>query len=254
MRHRARQCGLSLVELLAGIVVGLLVVLAAFGSLLPSRSASAGVAELSQLQHQGAYALHVMGLQLRQAGAVDASRDEASGFFRFDAEALAQAAAGAAVSGTDGAAPSMDSVTVGFAPAAGGDGSASTPSAQRHYDCTGMRVDGQKRLIARFEVNPQGQLTCSGLSRKQPLVGQVADFRVSYLVDTAHGMQYMNAGAIVRDNLWGAIRAIEVCLDLYGKELIAGADGAYQGCDEAEPARDNRVHLVLRNSFALRAR
>jgi len=58
---------LSLVELLAGMAVGLLVIATSFSTLLLSRSAAASISDLSQLQQQGSHALHVIGQQLRQA-------------------------------------------------------------------------------------------------------------------------------------------------------------------------------------------
>jgi type IV pilus assembly protein PilW len=245
------QRGLSLVELLAGLVVGLMVILAAFGSLVLARSASASIAELAQLQHQGAYALHVIGLQLRQAGAVDAARTEATGLFSFGPTA---SVGGGVVSGSDGTGAAADSLTVVYAPASVPGDLASSQPAARQYDCTGTRVDGETRVSARFEVNPQGQLMCSGISRRQPLIGNVADFRIAYRVATDRGVQVMSAGAVERARQWSAITAVEICLDLRGDERLPGPDRPREGCTDSDQGRDDRVHMVLRNLYALRTR
>ena len=68
MRH---QQGASLLELLVGILLGLLVIGAAISTLMVSRATSGTIGDISQLQQQGSYAMRVMGTQFRQAGSID---------------------------------------------------------------------------------------------------------------------------------------------------------------------------------------
>ena len=64
------QRGLTLLELMVGVVIGLLVVAVATAALMVSRSVTGTVSDASQIQQQGAYAMRVIGNQLRQAGAL----------------------------------------------------------------------------------------------------------------------------------------------------------------------------------------
>ena len=65
-----RQQGFSLVELMVGMVLGLVVMAAAGMALLASRSVAATVSDASHLQQQASYALRVIGLELRQSGSL----------------------------------------------------------------------------------------------------------------------------------------------------------------------------------------
>ena len=179
--RRVRERGLSLLELLAGLVVGMLVVMSALGTLLLSRAAAGTVADLSQLQQQGAYALHVIGLQLRQAGAVEILRNDATGLHVFGPSRAQAAGTDFAVFGVDGQGDAPDKLSVAFAAAA-------WAKAPGQFDCSGSGVPAGERVEATFEVDAKGQLSCTG-HRKQPLVSGVADFQLRYRVATAGGVQ-----------------------------------------------------------------
>ncbi|MDM0103936.1 prepilin-type N-terminal cleavage/methylation domain-containing protein [Variovorax sp. J22R24] len=246
---RNRQRGLSLVELLVAMTVGLMVVVAAVGALALSRAASSDVSDLSQLQQQGSYALHVIGTQIRHAGSVDPVRDDATGLYAFVKSPVGVGSANAMVFGADGKGTQPDSVSVAFAPASIGTSDLG-PSAQ--YDCAGTRVDEADRVVATFEVAAQGQLRCAGESQKQPVIANVADLQIDYRVETEGGIQTMDADEVEGRKLWGAVTAIEVCLDLQGDEIGADLDDLYKACGNADKPRDGRVHLVFRNVFSLR--
>ena len=248
-----RQRGLSLIELLAGMAIGLLVTATAFGTLLLARSAAASVSELGQLQQQGSYALHVIGQQFRQAGSLEPVRDETTGLYAFEPEAAGFGDAAAVVSGTRGADGAGDSVSVAAVrarwPAASG-----SPRIWAQYDCIGANVENEPRISATFSLDAKGQLMCRSAKGLQPVIGNVADFQVSYRVDTGSGIQVMDAGAVHRAKLWPAVAAIEVCLDLRGSEISTGAFKDYRGCGDADKPRDGRTHVVFRNLFRLRTR
>lgn len=231
--------------MLAGLVVGMLVVVAALGTLLLSREAAGTVADLSQLQQQGTYALHVMGSQFRQAGATEVLRNEATGLHAFGASRAQAAGTDFAVFGVDGRDARPDKVSVAFAAAA----SAKAPG---QFDCSGSGVAGGDRVDATFEVDSKGQLSCTG-RRKQPLVRGVADFQVHYRVHTPGGVQIMEAREVEALRRWDAVAAIEICLDLQGDEKSPVPGDTYRGCNGSNRPSNGRTHLVFRNVFGLRA-
>ena len=51
---------------------------------------------------------------------------------------------------------------------------------------------------------------------------------------------------------WKRVAAIEVCLHLQGSETLPDAGGSYVNCKGTSTTRDQRIHLVYRNIFALR--
>jgi type IV pilus assembly protein PilW len=229
--------GLSLVELLIGMTLGLLVIVAAIGTLNLSRGLSAAVSDLSQLQQQGSYALHVIGMQIRQAGSSEPVLDPASGRYAFET-------APGSVSGSDG--PAADSLSVAFAPS-------SLDLWQR--DCVGAQLKETDRPVrATFAVDGNGQLTCAGVGSPQGVIRNVSDFQVSYRVETGDGMRVMDATAVQQARLWNRVLAVELCLDLAGIEKGPDGAAAYRNCrDEAAP-RGGLAHLVYRHVFAIRAR
>ena len=66
----SRQHGVTLIELMVGIAIGLLTIAVAMGALMVSRGVSGTVSDASSIQQQGAFAMRVIGLQLRQAGSL----------------------------------------------------------------------------------------------------------------------------------------------------------------------------------------
>ena len=58
---KSQQRGVTLIELLVGIAIGLMVVAVALGALMASRSISGTVSEATSLQQQAAYAFRVIG-------------------------------------------------------------------------------------------------------------------------------------------------------------------------------------------------
>ena len=69
-KHLKFQAGLTLIELMIGLAVGLLVVAVATVSLLGSRSVTGAVSDISGIQQQAAYVMRTFGTQLRQAGSL----------------------------------------------------------------------------------------------------------------------------------------------------------------------------------------
>ena len=64
------QQGVTLLEMLVGLIIGLLVVAVAMGALMVSRSVTGTVSDASGIQQQGSHILRVVGSQLRQAGSL----------------------------------------------------------------------------------------------------------------------------------------------------------------------------------------
>lgn len=65
MRAKSFQRGMTLIELMVGLAIGLLTISVALGALMVSRGVSGTVTDASQLQQQASYAFRVMGQQIR---------------------------------------------------------------------------------------------------------------------------------------------------------------------------------------------
>ena len=290
------QRGVTLVELMVGIAIGLLVVAVATSALMVSRGISGTVSDASGLHQQAAHAMRVIGQQVRQAGSLYLNLNPT----------------GAAT--TDPAAPvALEVVSRGADPSANtsfnpvsdtlltqqtSDGRTILGVGYRHYpeplfdgttislarNCIGEQGGADtndKRIESIFKLDDEGNLRCgdnpnsksslgfTGLPDKpgQPIIRNVANFRVRYLVQNlatlgAPQINYVEAASFNTSDL-ARVQGVEICLVLYGDERInLPAGSEYTDCDGSRvdmtaadlPAnRRNRMHLMFRNVFQLRS-
>jgi len=237
---RVQRCrGASLIELLAGLTIGLMVIAGAIATLEISRTISTSVSDLSQLQQQGSYALRIIGMQMRQAGSVEAVLDTDNGLYSFTGSALPTPA----VLGIDGSGTKTDAVSISYQPAL-----KSSPG----RDCLGELANGL-RADSRFFVQ-NTELRCQTSGKNQALIANVADFQVWYRVRSAlMTTQRMTATQVEKAALWGSVKSIEVCLHLVGNDAGHLDSKSFTGCQNEVGPRNGRIHLVFRNVFDLRS-
>jgi len=271
---RHSQQGVTLLELMVGIAIGLMVVAVAMGALMASRSVSGTVSDATGIQQQAAYAMRVIGQQLRQAGSIYLNLDNTPGQSSAIAASMPVAfeAVVAAAGNVNGFTPATDtltgtstSLTVGYRRYKESIFS-STEAQSLVRNCLGGPIDtsADQRLESIFTFS-NGRLLCAGNGAgPQPMVQNVADFQVRYLLqdnstpgDTK--IQYLSAAALGSDN-WSKVQAVEVCLVLYGDEVIdMPAGSSYSGCNGAVDmtslagTRARRMHIAFRNVFQLRS-
>ena len=245
-RGRRYQSGVSLVELLVGLTLGLMVVAAAIGTLIVSRTASGAVGDLSQLQQQGSYALRVIGVQMRQAGSVAPVKDSTTSLYSFSDAFIGFGGNASVVIGTDGTGKGADTVSVSNEPL---DGNPDT----RPRDCLGEKASGA-RIDSTFWVDGDAhELKCRSGAKNQALIGNVVDFQVWYrILSAASTTQRMTAKQVDAAGLWRSVKSIEICLDLQGDETGQPEVGSYGNCHGVDAPRRGRLHLVFRNVFDLR--
>lgn len=280
-KRPASQRGVTLIELLVGITIGLLTVAVAMGALMVSRGVSGTVSDASEIQQQASYAFRVIGLQLRQAGSLKlklaAAKDPSDTTpplvgdpvaFETDYTDTSDGSkfvlATDTLSGKDAPSSSEYALTVGYRnytePVYT---SASEQSFQRN--CLGGNGSGalvQSRFVLNTDTN---ELRCDGNGQVQPIVRNVANFQVRYLIQTAAGsgnpnMRYASATTVGTN--WAQVFGVEVCLVLYGNEPIdLPAGSTYIDCDGTTAVnmttlgapRTRRMHMVFRNVYQLRS-
>lgn len=280
--HQRSQRGASLVELMVGIAIGLLVVAVAGGALMVSRGISGTVSDASVIQQQGAYAMRTIGLQLRQAGSLRlnlnpntaAASDPylVSVAFETDVAVASSPAMTSFMPKTDtlSGVASPVQLSAGYRrytePTFNG-----TAEITQSRNCVGGPADSgtpatHEKVESTFTLDAATHsLRCSGNGEAaQPIVRNVADFQVRYLVqDNAISglskIQTVDASAVAN---WGQVQAVEVCLVLYGDEAIGMAAGSnYTACDGTTQVdmstltgeRARRMHVAFRNVFQLRS-
>ncbi len=272
-----RQRGVSLIELMVGIAIGLLVVAVAMGALMVSRSISGTVSDASSIQQQAAATLRIIGMQLRQAGSMRLNLDP--GTTAAAETYLVPVAFETALSA--GTAEPMDSFDPKTHTLSGADSPVSLTTGYRRYtepvfiatteqalvrNCVGGPADNSThaRLNNVFTLNGN-ELRCAGNgATPQPIAQNVANFQVRYVVQDstttpgAPTLRTLTASAVTS---WGQVQAVEVCLVFYGVEPIDLPTGSnYTDCDGTTVdmstltgVRARRMHVAFRNVFQLRS-
>jgi type IV pilus assembly protein PilW len=234
------QAGVSLVELLVGLAIGLLVSIAAIGSMSSTRATSTTVSDSTRLHQDAATAFRTIGHHLRQAGAQQLS-DVGGGNVEFNSAFEGYGAVGSpqALRGTDGPSNAADVLEI----------SHDIETSINAADCLGQTGSPAAGISNRFDLDlVNGSLRCLGSSNTVPgpLIGGVEDFQVRYGVRTNDNLQYQNAPAD-----WNTVEAVMVCLRLVG-EAGGHTGDVITGCRGENIANDGRIRRTFVRVFSIR--
>jgi len=274
-RPAAHQQGVTLIELLVGITIGLMVVAVALGALMASRGITGTVSDATSMQQQAAYALRVIGQQIRQAGSIElnlnpsivltpaSGADPAMSPVAFDAPdptGTRPPFVRASSTLTGGATPL--SFTVGYQNYTEGTVAASDTSLLR--DCLGQNpalspggsLGATPVLTSKFERDAtKNELICTGAgsSGKQSIIGNVTDMQVRYIEQarSTTSLKYLPSSPI--PSSWNNIYAVEVCLELTGTEPVSTSGTTYKNCSGADTSYGDRLKMVFRNVYQIRS-
>ncbi|MEZ5629794.1 MAG: PilW family protein [Burkholderiaceae bacterium] len=268
------QRGVTLIELMIGIAIGLVVVAVATIALMASRGVSGTVSDASDIQQQASYAMRVIGQQLRQGGSLYLnlnSSGAATANILTAPVAFETKVAGSAMQEFDPATDTLsgtnNTLTVGYRRYQDLVFTSTSPQSLVR-NCIGSEgAAADQRLESAFSVNGT-ELRCAGNgSAAQPVVENVANFQVRYaLQDTTSVLgspqiKYAAASEVGTTD-WPKVQGVEVCLVLFGTEPIDMPVGtSYTDCDGTTQvdmttltgARTKRMHLVFRNVFQVRS-
>lgn len=260
----SHQRGVSLLELLVGIAIGLLVVVAALASLVFTRVSSQTVGDSSRLQQDANTAFRIIGHHIRQGGArrvVEPVAGSSNVLFNGLYQGYGinpNTGSAAIVNGTEGAANAPDVLQVSHD---------SEPDLGA-TDCLGelpiaaAANNIQNRFF--FAVNAQGvgELRCAGSGATSAgvpagfaLVQGVEDFQVWYGFRAAgtDNVQYNTAAqlAVINPVPWDQVESVMVCLRMSSEQ--ASYQGiATTGCQNEAIAADGRIRRVFFRVFNIR--
>lgn len=274
MRSSVHSRGVTLIELLIGITVGLMVVAVAMVALLTSRGISGTVSEATAMQQQAAYAFRVISGQLRQGGSLELNLapsivpgadlnlamapvafdppDPTGTKAQFDRGTRTLTGSGTTTpSFTVGYQNYMEAVTPAAAPV--------TASLLR--DCLGRNsvtsgVADNAVLTSTFARDANtNELVCTGAgsNTSRAIIGNVTGMQVRYVAQTpgTTNLQYLSDPATVAD--WRNVYGVEVCLELSGTEQVSTQSATYTNCSGVATSYGNRLKMVFRNVFNIRS-
>ena len=259
-KHLNFQAGLTLIELMIGLAVGLLVVVVATVSLLGSRSVTGAVSDISGIQQQAAYVMRTFGTQLRQAGSLylDLGLD-ADGDGEITSATAFQLRGNGEQAITEDSEETPTKYIVQYTGYEEPTFANAGPISRNCLGAPGSIPAGTTASIESIFTLNGTDLRCND----QPIAQNVAAFQVRYLLQGTDQddptMLYTNSAGVAD---WNRVQGVEVCLVLFGTERIDLPEGAsYTGCDGSTAVnittlaapRTNRMHYVFRNVFQLRS-
>lgn len=258
-----RQRGVSLIELLIGLVIGLLVVVAAMGSLVYTRTASLLIGDSTSLQQEAATAFRTIGSVARQTGARHLEDAPGAGRVVFNPRYAGYGVRPdtrhpLSIRGTDGASNKPDTLEIrrdtGVWEAEGIDclgeatNKGSSPKGAAESDET-------NEITNAFSVVAD-RLRCDGSGPTKGAYGVVSgveDFQVWYGLQEGSVLRYVTATALngVTPSPWDRVVALRVCLRLVGESRNQpGADTI--GCLGETIENDGRLRRAFSRVFHLR--
>lgn len=277
--NRSGNSGLSLIELLVGIAIGLLVVLAALGTIVLNRTSSNTISDTAALTGQANNALRQITFALRQAGALEPSLDARSPAPAANAMhtaifVLAQVTDAQPTTVRCREAPgtcSTNPETLIVSYLNRNPPGATTDSAVTR-DCQGAGVATPGEQINNFFTLTSGELRCrsttgrgidvaattgaSDLSAAQAIIQNVEAFQMRYLVDQGNNtMLWQRADAIQTAGTWDQVVAAEICLQVRGTVNHGSLmTGTYTDCAGTTQNHSQFLRLVVRQTVQLRNR
>jgi type IV pilus assembly protein PilW len=212
-RVQARQSGLSLVEMMVAMVLGLLILLAVSSIYIGSRQTFRLQDDNARLQETGRYALEVMGRSIRQAG-----------FWNMPISPVATATGfgGTAITGVNGAGSASDTVTVQYDGLTG------------DRDCEGNALGANAVVQDAYRLN-NNELQCDGNADgtvdHQALVSDIEDVQILYGIDTTADQsadQYVATPAN-----WAQVVSARVCVQARSPNSVNSAPQRFLNCGGA---------------------
>lgn len=244
-RHVPQQ-GLTMVELLVAMTLGLVILLAIGSVYLGSRATYRIQEDNARLQETGRYALEVLGRSVRQAG-----------YWNIPISPVSNATAfgGTAITGTDGASGASDTVTVQYDGLAG------------DRDCEGNTLAANAIVQDAYRLNGN-DLQCDGNADStvdpQTLVSDIEDVQILYGIDTNNDQSVDQYVAAPAD--WNQVYSARVCVLARSPNSVNNAPQRFLNCRGAlgistgtaafttAGAGDLRLRRVFVATYSLRNR
>lgn len=251
------QAGVTLVELMVGVTIGLLVTAAALGTLAYNRVSSTLISDTISLQQDASTFMRMLGRQLKPAGAVPAvDSPTAVEKFEFQIGYTGLAAAGApipiSIRGTENG--TRDQIEISYSNVASISTLLSDCLGQSHDAATVPEIVSTFRSENDDGTTNGGSILCQGSSAgatPEPILNNVEELQFWYAVrDAAGNVRYFQADAVAD---WAVVEAVQVCIRLIGTSSNNPTTGvASTGCTGQAVPDDRRIRRVFRQVFTLR--
>jgi type IV pilus assembly protein PilW len=244
-----RQFGLSLIELMISVALGLVVLSAVLYIYSGNRQGNRAQEQSARMLDSGRFALDIIGRSVRAAGFADVSSAQSSTKTSF---------AGTAVTGSNGVGTAPDVLTL------------QRDGALNDRGCLGTQITATGNIIQEsynlntvtdeLRCDEQIAATPGAVANGTALISDVEDFQVLYGLDTNNDQSADEYSASPAN--WSQVVSARVCLQLRSAEIGAvtrpqtflNCAGALSGAGTTSTLADGRLHRVFLATYNLRNR
>jgi len=260
----ARQRGITLIDFMVGITLGLLVVLAALGSLIMTRGSARVMNDGAGLEQQASLVMMQIGRQISQAGAVNAYRAGADPNVGIASAASAAAGSGKILfdirdmgidkdnstaetisGGVDKA--GFDTFTIRYA--VPNDGSEPPRNCTGNGPPTTVPSGAIPSIVNVFSTDGSSLRCGDGVNPPQPIARNVVDMQVWYLTVNNGTVASLRAKQVTD---WAQVSGLQICLEMQGDATQAPQSPTAVNCRGDHFSGDGRIHRFIRQTFYLR--
>jgi type IV pilus assembly protein PilW len=245
-RTQPKESGLTLVELMVAMTIGLFLVLVIATLFVGAKQTYRVQDNLARVQENGRFAMEMLGRNIRDAGYTNISFSPPASLYAPPSATSFVKADGTpdvAITGSDGSAGSPDAITVSYDTAS---------------DCLNAAAPGG-RAVNVFSINASNQLIClgNGSAASQVMLDDVEDMQILYGEDTDNDQtpnRYVPAGTA--GLVMGNVYAVHVCVLVRSDEdNLADKKQTYIDCKGASvTATDRRIRRTFSATYNLRNR
>jgi len=253
------------VELLVGIAVGLLVVLAALGTVVYTNTTASAVTDTVRLNLQAQSVFEILARHVRQSAThtltVPTTPEDPSdptnlnrivtmdGVVTFQNPLTITGPNSRAIFGN-----SSGDLELRHSSNIAGTAPSFAPSAELR-SCLGSRPGINSLSVNIFTLDKKSRaLRCSEGDTPQPIAENVEAFETRFGLrnTTTNTLQYRTSASMTTND-WPNVESIEVCLQLHGDRTNTPKPAVYNNClGEKITATDGRLHRVFRRIYTVR--
>lgn len=251
-QQRMQERGVTLIELLIGISIGLLVTLAALGTMTFTRISTTTISDTVRMQQDASVVFRMIARQIRQARSIALQPQSVNvdvtiaDYGPYTGITPPGAPREVAVYGVEGGA--SDAFTVSFS---------LSPVDSRH--CMGFATVAPvtNTVFSSFDIN-NGAFRCrasDGSGNAQEVISNVEDMQIWYgdRDPLTNNVRYRTATQVGALN-WGTVGSVMICLRLAGTSRSAPQPAAnnFRGCQNEIVPWDGRFRRVFTQVYTLR--
>ncbi|HEY8024590.1 MAG TPA: PilW family protein [Burkholderiaceae bacterium] len=237
---RSRQAGMSIVELMVALTIGLFLMLVVANLFIGSKQTYRNQDNMSRLQENGRFAISILGKSIREAGYHTLTFNPLANMYQKNTNINSWPYSATVLTGSNGTSGAPDSISL---------------SADNTVDCLNASVTSP--ATNQYAINSSSQLTCKSMNSGTTgvLLDGVEDLQILYGESLGTTRRFVDASDSTIN--WGNVDTVRVCVLLRTVETgLTVSAQSYTDCsgNTGQTKADGRIRQSFSETFAVRSR